>query len=302
MSAILKANPYTPIIKMVTRSVDSPHSRRAYGRALEMFLVWHHAAGQPLLNKSTVNDYRNHLRETGTSPATINQHLTAIKKLAREAADNGLLDHRLLSGIENVRGVKREGQRAGNWLSKHQANRLLRAPDESTVKGKRDRALLAVMLGCGLRRSEVVALTFDHLQQRDERWAIIDLVGKRGRTRSVPMPLWAKRAIDDYAAALGITGGALVRPLIRSGANTRKQLSVQRVLDIVREYATVLGLGSLAPHDLRRTFAKLARNGGAALDQIQASLGHASVETTQRYIGDNQSFTDAPADHLGIGL
>lgn len=177
---IIKSHPYAPIIQLVTNALDSEHSRRAYTRALTLFLEWHSSHGNPVLNKATVQAYRQHLQDTNLSPASINQHLAAIKTLAREAVDNGLLDHTLLSGIENVKGIKREGQRAGNWLSREQAQKLLLAPDCTTPKGLRDRALLAVMLGCGLRRSEVVALTFDHLQIRDDRPVIVDLVGKGG--------------------------------------------------------------------------------------------------------------------------
>lgn len=297
---LTRPTPYAPIIQMVTNSLDSDHSRRAYGRALASFMSWHTTQGSPVLNKMTVQGYREFLRENDASPTTINLHLTAVKKLAREAVDNGLIDASLLAGIENIKGVKKEGQRTGNWLTKEQAQRLLNIPDKGTLKGKRDRAILAVALGCGLRRSEVVSLTIEHIQQRESRWAIIDLVGKRGRVRSVPMPSWCKSAIDDYTRSIGLSSGVVFRALNKGGVVAGNSISVQTVLDVVREYGVLIGQPSLAPHDLRRTFAKLARNGGAALDQIQLSLGHASVQTTQRYIGDNQSFSAAPADYLGI--
>lgn len=86
------------------------------------------------------------------------------------------------------------GIRVGNWLSQRQAQTLLSTPNISTVSGLRDRAILAVLLGCGLRRSEVAALTFAHVQQRDGRWCIVDLVGKHGRVRTAPMPAWVKMA------------------------------------------------------------------------------------------------------------
>jgi site-specific recombinase XerD len=126
----------------------------------------------------------------------------------------------MLSGIENGKGIKREGQRAGNWLSREQAQKLLLAPDCTTPKGLRDRALLVVMLGCGLRGSEVVALTFDHLQIRDDRPVIVDLVGKRGRVRSVPMAGWARKAIREYAEAVGLSAGRVFRPLNKWGQLT----------------------------------------------------------------------------------
>jgi len=79
-----------------------------------------------------------------------------------------------------VKGVKKLGIRLGNWLSPKEARELWQSPDAETLKGKRDRAIIAVLLGCGLRRRELADLTFDHLQRREDRWAIIDLVGKGG--------------------------------------------------------------------------------------------------------------------------
>src|SRR5664279_1782046 len=110
-----------------------------------------------------------------------------------------------------VKGVRKEGKRLGNWLSKAQAEQLINSPDVSTLKGLRDRAILAVLVGCWLRRNEsVTSLAFEQIQQREGRWVIVDLVGKRNKTRSVPMPAWTKAAVDAWAVAagnfLGLTG------------------------------------------------------------------------------------------------
>ncbi|MGH2544999.1 MAG: tyrosine-type recombinase/integrase [Ardenticatenaceae bacterium] len=293
------------VVRLVLDSVDSLHTKRAYQRALDDFLAWHEHNGSPLLNKATVQSYRVELIEAGYSASSVNQRLSAIKKLAREAADNNLMDPAQLQGIENVAGAKRKGRRSGNWLTTEQAQQLLDAPDTSTLRGLRDRALLAVAIGCGLRRSEMVNLTFAHIQQREERWAIIDIVGKHQRVRSVPMPRWCKAAIDAWTIAAGISGhdyGYVFRPLHKSGVIIGDRIVSQTVHDVVSDYAKELGFGDLSPHDLRRTFAKLARKGGSELDQIKESLGHASVETTERYVGEMQDFQDAPADRLPLDI
>lgn len=297
------------IVKIVLDGLTSENSRRAYERALVDFLAWYDAGGRPGLNKATVQAYKTKLQGDGLAPATINQRLAAVKKLAAEAADNGLLTETHANGIGRVKGVKQAGVRSGAWLTKDQAQRLLLVPDTATLKGLRDRAILAVMLGCGLRRSEVAGLTYAHLAQRDGRWVLVDLVGKGNRTRTVPLPAWAKVAIDAWTAAASAAEGSLLprdedrifRSLRRGDHLDGAGMTDQAVADVVRTYGTALGV-KLAAHDLRRTFAKLAHRADGRLDQIQLTLGHASIKTTERYLGVSQDLTDAPGDHIGLRL
>jgi site-specific recombinase XerD len=100
----------------------------------------------------------------------------------------------LARAICSVRGAKVHDTRIGNWLSREQVQELLDAPDRETLKGARGGALLAVLLGAGLRRSEVVALRVEDLQEREGRWLIVDVVDKGGRVRSVPIAPWLKAA------------------------------------------------------------------------------------------------------------
>ena len=86
----------------------------------------------------------------------------------------------------------------------------------------------------------------------------------------------------------------------KAGLVIGKSLTARAIFEIVRGAGAKIGVANLAPHDLRRTFAKLAHQGKAALEQIQPSLGHASVTTTERYLGVRQDLTDAPCDHLGL--
>ncbi len=287
------------IIGLVTDGLTSEHSRRAYSKALADFLAWHTAEGRPGLTKATVQRYKAVLQSGGLSASTVNQRMSAIRKLAQEAADNGMVDQTIANGIARVKGVKSAGVRAGNWLTREQAQAMIDAPDTTTVKGLRDRAILAAMIGGGLRRSEVAALAFDHIAQREGRWVIVDLVGKGNRVRSIPIPAWAKAAIDEWAAAAELAAGRVFRSIRKGGAMESEGLTPQAVHDVAKEYGRVCGL-PIAAHDLRRTYAKLAHKGGAGLDQIQLSLGHASIQTTERYLGVTQDLTDAPCDHLGL--
>jgi site-specific recombinase XerD len=150
---------------LVLDSVSSPHTRRVYNLALDEFIQWYRMESQSGFNKATVAAWRTSLEVRGLGSSSINIRLSAIRKLAVEASDNELLAPELVAGILRVKGVKSKwGPRVGNWLSLRQAQVLLSAPDVTTLKGLRDRAILAVLLGCGLRRSEAAALTFEHLR------------------------------------------------------------------------------------------------------------------------------------------
>jgi site-specific recombinase XerD len=266
---------------LVLDSVSSPHTRRVYNLALDEFIQWYRNETQLGFSKATVAAWRTSLEARGLGSSSINIRLSAIRKLAVEASDNGLLAPELLAGVLRVKGVKSKGVRVGNWLSLRQAQSLLSAPDVTTVKGLRDRAILAVLLGCGLRRSEAAALTFAHFLQLG-RWCIVDLLGKHGRVRTVPVPTWAKAAIDAWVSAAGLRDRYVFRPVNRADRICGQRLGEKAIWLMLRQYAQAVGIPGIAPHDARRTFAKLCRAAGGQLEQIQLLLGHASVQTTER--------------------
>jgi site-specific recombinase XerD len=290
---------FEPLLQLVTDGLHSQHSKRAYRAALTEFLFWCQASECPTFSKAAVQEHRSNLELRKLAPSTIQVRLSAIRRLAAEMADNGLLDPQTALVIGKVRSPRRVGVRLGNWLALDQAEDMLAVPDIGTLKGKRDRAILSVLLGAGLRRAELCALRFDHLQQREGRWAIVDLIGKHERIRTVPVPGWSKTAIDTWASAAQLSTGHVFRPLNKSGRVVGDCLTPQSVYHLVRTYGERLGI-RLAPHDCRRSFAKLAHKGRAALEQIQLSLGHESIVTTEGYLGVRQDLLDAPCDHLGI--
>ena len=143
-------------------------------------------------------------------------------------------------------------------------------------------------------------LTLKHIQLRDARWVVVDLIGKGGRVRTVPMPGWTKQTVDAWIAASGIASGFVFRRVQKGGRVMPACLAMRGIFNTVRRAGVKINVPHLAPHDLRRTFAKLAHRGRAALEQIQLSLGHASVTTTERYLGVRQDLADGPCDHLGL--
>jgi len=241
-----------------------------------------------------------YLEQKQYAPTTINLRLAAVRRVAFEAADSGLLSPELAAGIRRVKGVRRIGVRVGNWLTPEQGKQLLASADRNSLRGKRNYAILATLMGCGLRRGELLALGVDAAQLREKRWVIADLMGKAGHMRTVPIPAWVKAAIDEWKEASGITEGAIFRSINRTGRVWGNGMTAKVLWEVVRNAASKAGITRLAPHDLRRTCARLCHLAGGELDQIQFLLGHVSIQTTERYLGCKQKLRNAVNDRLGI--
>lgn len=284
----------------VLLSLRSPESQRGYRHAIDEFISWYCSEPRLSFNKTVVTRYKGYLEDRELAAGTINVRLAAVRRLAFEAADAGLLSPELAAGIKRVRGAKKLGSRLGNWLTTGEAQSLLRLPAPDTVAGKRDRAILAILLGCGLRRREAAGLKVSHLQQRENQWAIIDMVGKGGHIRTVPVPDWVKQAVDTWLAEARIIDGNLFRCVARAGKVWGSGITEKAVWHIVKKHAVALGVPKLAPHDLRRSCARFCHAAGGELEQIQFLLGHVSVQTTEKYLGCKQRLWGAVNDRIGI--
>jgi site-specific recombinase XerD len=236
----------------VLSSLPSKESQRGYRHAIDEFIEWYCSEPRLSFNKAVVTRYRIHLESRQLAPNTINGRLAAVRRLAYEAADSGLLSPDLAAGIRRVKGAKCLGVRLGNWLTATQARALWQVPDPTTLKGKRDRALLGILLGCGLRRREAAELEFAHIQRRQDHWAIVDLVGKGRHIRTVPVPDWVKTAIDSWCEAAGVSGGRVFRCVCRAGKTWGTGVTERVVWHVVKNCAKRAGIDKLAPHDLRR--------------------------------------------------
>ena len=240
----------------------SLHSRRAYKNAIDKFIAWYCSEPRLGFNRAIVLRYRSFLESLSLSAATINLHLSAIRRLADEAAESSMLSPELAIGIRRVKGVKRLGARIGNWLSTDQAQDLLNSIPRGTIGGKRDAALVGLLLGCGLRRSEAVSLRLDQIQLREGHWVVADLYGKGGRLRTVPVPGWCKALIDRWLRASGVSEGPVFGRISRNGTELSRGVAPDVVWTAVKRYAKRIGVDHLAPHDLRRTCARLCHGAG----------------------------------------
>jgi integrase len=242
----------------VLNSLASQHSRRSYEYAIERFIAWYCSEPRLTFNRSVVVKYRSFLERRSLSAATINLHLSAIRRLADESAESGWLSPEHAIGIRRVKGVKRLGRKIGNWLTRHQAQELVSAASRDSLRGLRDGAMLGLLLGCGLRRSEVVGLNLDQLQSREGRWVIVNLIGKGKRLRTIPVPSWSKELLDAWLRHSGVSEGKVFRRVSKGGTRREDGVTANVVWYAVKRCACQVGIANLAPHDLRRTCARLA--------------------------------------------
>jgi integrase len=245
-------------------------------------------------------EYRASMVAEGLSAATINLRLCGIRKLVNEACENGLIDPAEAVRLTSVPGVPQNGVRLGTWLTREETRRLLAAVDRSELIGKRNFAILSVLCFCALRREELAKLDSGLIQLREGRWVFADLIGKRGRVRTVPIPLAAKDALDEWTCAAGIFSGPVFRRMRKGGSVTGLALSAWAIWDVVQTTAKAAEIGHLGPHDLRRTCAKLCRKAGGELEQVQALLGHEDLSTTARYLNSTQDIQHAVNDRISL--
>ena len=283
----------------VLNNLSSPRSLRNYKFAMEQFIDWYCSGAETGPKPDCRSPLSPAPRIARIGLGTINQRLAAVRRLAYEAADSGLLSPELAAGIRRVKGVKQLRCRTGNWLNQDQARLLLEKANGQSLRHIRDVAMISILLGCGLRRAELSALRREDIQIRQGHWAIVDLVGKGNHVRTVPVPMWVKEAVDRWLSAASVASGYVFRAVSRQGSAWGNGISEKVIWYVVRSCARRLELDHLAPHDLRRTCAKLCHVNGGELEQIQFLLGHASVLTTERYLGCKQNLEEPVNDRFG---
>ena len=280
--------------QMVLDSVQSVHSQRNYAKALDDLFAF--CASRPL-SRELLMEYKKTMK--ALSPSTVNVRLSAVRKLVSEARKNGMIGAEEAANLTEVPNIPQEGTRLGNWLTREQAKELLAVPDRSTLKGKRDYMILAVLVGCALRREELAVLDVDTIQLREGRWVLADLEGKGRRIRTVAIPVWVKQGINAWMSAAGVDDGRLLRA-VSKGGKIKESMSGWAVWSVVEKCAKQIGIERFGAHDLRRTCAKLCRKSGGDLEQIKFLLGHSSIQTTERYLGSEQEIAVAVNDLLGL--
>jgi integrase len=206
---------------MVLDSVTSPNTRRSYSLALNELFAFSAARS---LSRALLQQWKASM--DALAPSTVNVKLSAVRRLVREARRNGLISAEDAANLSDIPNVRQRGNRLGNWLTREQAKELLQVPDRSTLKGKRDYAILALLVGCALRRRELATLEMSDLQEREGRWVIADLCGKGNRIRTVAVPLWVKNAINAWLDSAELLEGKLFRSVTQSKRSQSRSTTI----------------------------------------------------------------------------
>ena len=328
-----KALAWQQLKEQYGRTITNPKTRRTYLLAIEDFYVFLRRQGVmsgrpvslPLLMEYraslTARMARSPLERKSQLPgddgkprlfsaSTVNVYVSAIRSFLKNAVLCGYLPTDIGKLVlEAFPSEKRKGRKIGRWLTLEEAQALIESLPTDTLRGKRNMVILRALLQCALRREELARMTYEHIERRDGRWVFVDLLGKGDKFRSVAIPESLKKAIDAWSEASGISSGPILVRISKSDKVLSQGFSGDAVWEVVRtiwsemikkngESATS-DTRHIAPHDLRRTCARLCRKKGAGLEQIQALLGHASIQTTQIYLGADD-YSVAPNDDLGL--
>lgn len=288
-------------------NIRSERTRRAYRGDVTAFCAFAGIGdGEALLavTRPHVIAWRHALERDGLSAATVRRRLSALSSLFDWLCASGSAPDNPVRGVRRPPAETRQGKTPA--LSDAQARQLLDAPPEGTLKGRRDRAVLAALLYHGLRRGELCQL---RVRDVHDRGGVLHLrvTGKRGSVRFVPAHPHALRLIEAYLSEAGHGGdgdGPLFRPLHRNRDPAAvRALDPQSVYEsVVRRHGARAGLpGDLCPHALRATAATNALRNGADIARVQEWLGHADISTTRLYDRRDAAPEDSPTFRVSYG-
>jgi len=224
---------------------------------------------------------RARLVESGKAPSTVNATLCALRGVARAAWNLEQMTAEQFQRIESVRSVKGSRLPSGRALSSGEVAALLDACwRDSTAAGARDAAVIALLIGAGLRRSEAAQL---RLEDYDPERSTLKILGKGDKERLTYLTGGSAQAMADWLQMRGSQPGALLCPVNKSGTLDLRLMSPQAIYDALLKRAREASVRSFTPHDLRRTFVSDLLDAGADISAVQQLVGHANIATTQRY-------------------
>ena len=268
-------------------NLSNPSTRRAYETAVRDFVRFTGIARPEefrTVTRAHIIAWRDALGQRGLGGGTIRHRLASLASLFEYLCDKNAVTHNPVKGVERPRTESGEGKTPA--LGDHQARKLLDAPQENTIKSKRDRAILSTLLFHALRREELCKLNVRDFRHARKGVPHLKVSGKGGKTRYLPLHPGTNALIHDYLDAAGHgldEGGALFRP-IRNNRTGRleRAITADGVYRLVRAYSAELGF-EIGAHALRATAATNALDHQADIAKVQEWLGHANIATTRIY-------------------
>ena len=302
----LVASPMQKIVLTIVNQKQNENTRQNYASALTQFFRWYRNTEYSELTPEVIREYILYMKHCGHAKSTIATKLSITKQLFRELWKSGIIDNDTYTNLMEIKIKGQRGQRVKTWLSHEEVQLFLRSIQNNSHRTIRDRAILATMLGSGLRRFEVSELECSQIGKVEGRWAFTDIKGKGERYRTVAIPEWCINLIKKWLEIREELAGNFTEKLFfsirKNGTPGNTKISPQAIRDLTKKYSNKYLGKSVLPHDLRRTYAQLSYRAGAPLRQIQISLGHSSIRTTEIYLGLDQDFIKAPGDYIKIKI
>jgi site-specific recombinase XerD len=303
-------------VSLYIQSLDSNHSIDNVTRSLTRFarrvtgnekatiydIPW------PDVTYSRLQEYRLALVKEDKTPDTIATYLSYIKSVMRIAATISTIDpskrvshETLVEVAQNLKPPKKSGELANRFIPLDEFKMLMENTLDGTNAGKRDRALLHILYGCGLRRSEIASLKLPDSINWQKQYIVV--VGKGNKRRHLPMFQDLETSIEDYLFARGEHPGTLFHPVSKGDKLlTDSSLTDRGIVDIIRRRCAKVGVESYNAHSFRASFATTHFSLGTDLNTIQRLMGHSSPVTTQRYDLRDDNANAAAMNRLGEHL
>ena len=288
----------------IDRASLQPTTKAKYKREIENLL---HAGIDPM-NYGALQLYADGLKSSRKAFLKSALRLMSLNyEQSMKASATGENIGKIQAGImrlESMRGAvsvpTHKGTKAHTWLSQKQVTEITALCGDS-LEGKRDWIVLGLLLGAGLRREELAALTFDAMKQQPTKGGklrtVLQVTGKGAKDRVIPIkPLLAQR-LKEWQQ---IAGPGFVARSLGMGKKLGGSMSAVAIFHLVNKYGAKIGAPGLAPHDLRRTFAQLGYEAGVPITQISVLLGHSSVKTTQSYLNLSLDLETTASDFIPL--
>ncbi len=236
----------------------------------------------PLIQYQHLSKVRSTLLEQGKSANTVNLTLSAIRGVMRACFNLRLIKADQLMAINEIKRVRGKRLPSGRSLSKKESKALINTcKDDDSIEGKRDLAIIVLMLSSGLRRSEITALDINDFNIKTGQ--LIVQSGKGNKQRELFLQSESILLIEPWIDCRGFHPGRLFNPVKSSGEIIFSKMNSQTIYDLLHRRSKQANIEKCSPHDLRRTFVTRLLQSGIDINTVRQLAGHTDIQTTAKY-------------------